>query len=727
MIKKKIYLFFALFFLIASFANAQEDFNLISDAQINLCPCSNQAYNILLQNTGSASSTYQIRSDGAASGWVTATPSELTLNPATAANILVYVNSPCSIKEKFDLKTFVASANGLTKSISQDLNFLACYDYSIGLGQIQDFKEDMKSVSFEEHENGYEACEEVKKIIPILIENKEDYGNIYDISLIGEEWSKLNANEFPLEGKQKGILLLILEPPKGSEREYKLRLDAITRLGQLKKSADIDLKVEKCYALSLDIKKERDSLCGEDKKEYDVEIKNDGKFAETLDLSIEGPGFISFENITALKLNTNQQKTISLEANPSAADSGNFNVKVTASNDKIKAEDAINLDVTEKNACYRANIEFKDTIKNYYAHEVFPVYIFNDGIREAAYKLSLEGPSWASITPNNLQLNPKQRGNVNLDLNPEEDASEGYYSIIIKAESNNEAYSKTINVSLKKENPLFKKIKATIGFYRYYFYLLAALIILIIIFWRLIQRRIRKIKEKYAKHKEKKEKQRALKEAREQREKEIRKKKEEEKERKEEEKRKKIEEKKKAEKITKKKETGKFFAKLKPYLIAALILIFIGTLIFSGIYFKLFEKLPKKPYYALLEIIYGIYAYLYYILIGIAFVIILAFISNRITKKRKKQAKAEKKPKKESKKKLKFFEKTFARLAVLILIAIAILFYVYGRNLFSYIKNFVVLYLYYFVVGILILIILIVIIRFYKPVMNFLLEEDKKE
>jgi uncharacterized membrane protein len=721
--KKKLPILVFVFLLIISFVNAQSDFNIISDPKIELCPCSNQAYNILLQNTGSSSSNYKISESGQAADWVSISPSGLTLNPGTATNLQVNVNSPCDAQGDFDLETFV-TADGLTKKITQDLNFLACYDYDVNLGEIQDFEEETKSVSFEGHENGYEVCEETQKIIPVLIENKESYGNTYEVSFQGQEWSGINAKEFNLAGNAQGILLLTLKPGAGSEGDYKLKLDTTTKLGEVKKSTEIDVKVEKCFDLSLDIEKEKDSLCGGDLKNYNVEIKNNGKFTETLDLGVEGSDFASIENITELTIGSKEKETLNLNVKPGASDSGNFNVNVIASNEELRAEDSINFDITQRNVCYKADIEFKALINNKYTHEVFPVTIFNNGIRQTEYEFSIEGPSWASLLQAELELNPGQKGNVNLNIDPGEDAEEGTFDITIKAEINDEVYSKTVKVNLKKENPIVKNIKSTIRFYQYYAYVLIVLIFLVAIFWIPARKQIKKAKEKYARYKQKQERQRALREEKRVRKEEADKKKEEEKARKEREERKKIEARKRAEKTTKKKERKKFFSKAMPYLITIIVLVVLGALIYAGIYFDVVEKIPKESFNTFLNIVYGAYAYLYYIIAGIILVIALIYAINRFGKKKKKKASAEKKPKKRAKK-TNFFKKTFVRIAILILIALLVLFSIYGKNLVDYVRGFVILYLYYFITGIVVLMILIFLIRFYKPILDFLMEEDK--
>ena len=75
--KKKLFLFI-IFLFVASLVNAQQDFNIVSSSKVDLCPCSNQAYNLLLQNTGSAAETYQITKSGKAAEWVKISPSAFT-------------------------------------------------------------------------------------------------------------------------------------------------------------------------------------------------------------------------------------------------------------------------------------------------------------------------------------------------------------------------------------------------------------------------------------------------------------------------------------------------------------------------------------------------------------------------------------------------------------------------------------------------------------------------
>jgi len=148
----------------------------------------------------------------------------------------------------------------------------------------------------------------------------------------------------------------------------------------------------------------------------------------------------------------------------------------------------------------------------------------------------------------------------------------------------------------------------------------------------------------------------------------------------------------------------------------------IASIIFIGHKSRLFNA--KYLHIYIRNLFYG---YLYYILIGVGTVIVLfllLLLYNFISKKGKKKEKVKKevkKPEKKAKKKEEWYSKPSYVIAVFapIMILLAALAYL---NLFNEIKDFVVLYSYYFGLGIVILVILILLVRFYKPLFKFLKE-----
>ena len=105
---KKIYLGLFLFIILfSSSVNAQEDFKATSKPLVELCPCSNQAYTVTVENIGTTASSYRVLASGAAAEWVTFSPNNFVLNPGQKGAFSVIVNSVCNIKGDFDLDIFI--------------------------------------------------------------------------------------------------------------------------------------------------------------------------------------------------------------------------------------------------------------------------------------------------------------------------------------------------------------------------------------------------------------------------------------------------------------------------------------------------------------------------------------------------------------------------------------------------------------------------------------------
>jgi len=718
---KKIYLGLLLFIILfSSSVNAQEDFKAISPRSVDLCPCSNQAYTVTVENAGTTASSYRVLASGAAKDWVTFNPDKFVLNPGQKGTFSVFVNSVCNIKGDFDLDIFIATNSGLAKVIKQTLKFSECYDYSLEQGEVVD----IDKVKFLEHDDSYLLCKNEQKSIPILIINKEGFGNRYILRLDAPEWAGLSVDSVSLDAEKSGILLVNFDTTD-VEGEFNFKLNAISELGKVQRKGNIDVNVEECYALELDLEKEKDVICGGEDKNYDIIIRNLGVLEQIVELELDAPEWADFGNFSLFDLESEEREIAILNVNPEDDVSGEFLVKVFAvieNKTELKFSDEIQLDITPKEACYKADISAKASVTNFYSQDLFFVKVKNNGIKIANYNVSLEGPSWISISPDSLQLNPGQTGNLNLIVNPSMDVEPGAYNIEINLESNNAVYSKNVDIVLKKENEFVKGLKANLKIYQYYIYLFIIIVVLIIVFRRQINKARNNLKKRYEKYKVKIERLRALKVARKEREEEKKKKEElEEKKQKEE---KELEEKRKK-LLKEKKKKKKKIEILKKFSINKLwyyVLLFIVIVIFIGHQNRLFNV--KYLHLYIRNFFYG---YLYYILIGSGIVIalfLLVLFYNFVSKKRKKKKKVKKAVKKAEKKiriKRKWYNISYYKILFIVLFGILI-YSISFFDLFENIKDFFVLYQYYMVLGIIILIMIIFLIRFYKPLFKFLKE-----
>ncbi len=224
-----LYPFLLLFLLINFVMSAQEDFTAFSKPSIELCPCSNQVYSVTVQNKGSLASSYTVLATGEAAEWVTFNPKSFVLNPGQSGRISATVNSICNIDDNLDLNIFITTANGLTKLVKQNLEFLQCYAYSLEQGQVVEAVEEQ--INYAQHDTTYELCTNEQQSIPILITNKEDFENSYRLFLDAPEWASLNVNDVRLDAKKSGIFFINYDTTDILEA-FDFKLSVISELGK---------------------------------------------------------------------------------------------------------------------------------------------------------------------------------------------------------------------------------------------------------------------------------------------------------------------------------------------------------------------------------------------------------------------------------------------------------------------------------------------------------------
>ncbi len=610
--KKALFYIFFLIIVIAFNVSAQQGFEITAQKEISICPCSNQGYPIYIKNNEDVAITYDILFSGSASGVVRAVPGKFSVGAGVVSYFYVYVNSACNTLGSYDLDVFIKPSFGDTKVIKQKVNFLSCYKYDVKTGNLKVIQDDQTTVRFKEHEASYAICQNQELYLPILIDNKEDYANSYLLSFDGPEWIKSSTERVELDGNSQGVVFLKLDPDSQAEGEFNLNLNILAELGNVHKVKQINFTVDKCYGLLIDIKKDKDIICGVSKN-YDITIENDGKFSEVLELNTSSE--IAKINNT-LTLGGNTKRTVSMVVDPSEEELGIFDISVKGNvlGTLVSASDSISIDLIKREECFRPYIAIDENIDNKFTEEYYAVTVINNGLKDVVYDISIEAPSWVEVTKQQLFIEKGKKDNFNIHVKPF-DEKEGDYDIALTLKAENVTYSKNIKFKLRHENWFVKTLKNLMSFYRYYILLLVVLVILIIIFFKPIQNKYAQFKDNNRKFKEGIEKQR-------QKEEEIRLRREERRKMQEERKINKEKEKqarliKKAEKKVKKQKARKKFklSFLKVFLILALIIVF------AGLIYYFFENI--RDFFVL---------YYIYVIVGIVLLIILINILSFFSK-----------------------------------------------------------------------------------------------
>ncbi len=385
------------------------------------------------------------------------------------------------------------------------------FDYSLFSGEFYSLKEGEEKIDFKFYNGTYRICSNERKTIPILVVNQGNAVNKYSLEALGAGWLKLNVNEFSLPKKQNGVVFLELEPGQDASGKYSIKINAMSSVGNLKKELSLGIHVENCYSVDLELEKEEDKVCGGTKQQYEGEIINRGKERNDVELTIKGPNWTSIgKNIFSIA--PEDKERFDLNADVPANAKGSFDVLVSAAVENfpsIKPEKKLSIEAVPKYDCYKAEVVSDETIKNYFSEVYVPIKIRNDGMNQATYGISLEGPNWLSLEPENLTINPGQLGNINLNINPNANISEGTYTAKINIKFDDIVYSRNIGIVLKKNQ--FSKLKSFFVFYQYYVYVVLFVVIILLVFRRKISSAI---KAKYKNYKIRRARLRALKKAR---------------------------------------------------------------------------------------------------------------------------------------------------------------------------------------------------------------------
>ena len=383
-------------------------------------------------------------------------------------------------------------------------------DFSLFSGKFHDFAEGQKSIEFEFYNGTYNICENEKKTIPIMVVNKANIDGRYSLDATGASWAGLNVREFALQGKQNGVVLLSLNPSLGAEGQYTIKVNGFSSAG-IEKSLGIDVDVEKCHSLNLEIEKEYDRVCGGESKKYSGELANGGLQRIDAELDVKGPNWISADK-SEFSIDANEKQEFGLNADVPANAKGIFDV-IAASSIKdlpsVKSEKKLSIEVVPAYDCYKPDFISDSKITSYYANEYVSVKIKNTGIKQAIYGISLDAPDWISVEPKKLVVNPGQSGNLNLNINPGNEITKGNYPIKINAQFSDILYSKNIEVILKRDK--FANITSFFVFYQYYIYVILTVAAILFAFRRQISN---KIKSKYKNYKIRKARLKALEAAR---------------------------------------------------------------------------------------------------------------------------------------------------------------------------------------------------------------------
>jgi len=205
-----------------------------------------------------------------------------------------------------------------------------------------------------------------------------------------------------------------------------------TNVGQYSLSISLDsndgsqtinhpVTVRDCFDYSIEAVDQVKHICPCESEKFDFEIKNSGEYTETYYLSVEGQNanqIVLSEEVVSLT--SGETKLVYAYATSSCNDLGEYDFTVIsnpASGPSVKSAGA-SLVV---DACYDFDIQTEQDLIAFCEHSQIsvPIEIENDGSTSNTYYFDLNGPIWANLENNKLDIPASQSKNVNMILTPD--------------------------------------------------------------------------------------------------------------------------------------------------------------------------------------------------------------------------------------------------------------------------------------------------------------------
>lgn len=234
-------------------------------------------------------------------------------------------------------------------------------------------------------------------------------------------------------GGSKTLFSYITPPSTTSPGTYRLKL--LVNSASASASAEYNIVVEDCRAVSLSFETSSKSTCPGEVTSYKAILRNIGRFTEDYSLSVDGQarGFTTLSD-TSVRLLPGQEKDVYAFVNPPFDKGGVYDFTISArpasASGVTSAQARINV-----LPCY--NYAFTSERSSYELCEAerisIPLALENKGTVANTYKMSASGPSFASLDRGLISLAQGQTAIVELLLSPQF-GTEGKFPVNVNIE-----------------------------------------------------------------------------------------------------------------------------------------------------------------------------------------------------------------------------------------------------------------------------------------------------
>ncbi|MFH1209690.1 MAG: hypothetical protein V1663_02795 [archaeon] len=244
-------------------------------------------------------------------------------------------------------------------------------------------------------------------------------------------WSTVVPNSFSLNQETKTLYIYVTPNSNVIAGNYNLNLIVNDELETKTKAFTVN--VNSCHNVQI-TGQENKEMCSCNLDVYTYTLKNNGVYDESLDVSVDGSAkdFLTLSQNSIL-LHPNEQKTLYAYVDVPCENYGNYGFALKVQNNNIISSFNSNLKV---NNCFDFDLNTDKDYVNFCEHSIenIEVSIKNLGEENNDFYATLDGPAWANIDSNKLNIQSMKEKSFNIVFNPDYGV-QGTFDITLRVKS----------------------------------------------------------------------------------------------------------------------------------------------------------------------------------------------------------------------------------------------------------------------------------------------------
>lgn len=418
--KKRLIYFLFLIIISSPIVFGADNFKVFSGEDITVCPGSTALITDKIESISNNPITLTISSSGSASGFSTIIPNGIVLQPNSIKTIYSYISPRTTTQTGIYTLSLNIDSDGDSERIEHKIDVKNCNDF------------DIKALRVFEN-----VCPAENTQVRFELKNLGSYDETYTIEAEGniKDWISLSSDFISLKRDESKIITAFINAPSTAEGQYFFTLVIKSQTTDIVKFAESSIIVNPCYTFSVESDEASLTMCERSTEDIDLNLINKGSTVNTYKLSLEGPLWANL-NKNQITLNKNQDSDFKILLNPELGVEGNFKIDLKVLTEKGSLQGITSYNVNVKK-CYDVAINIErdsDIICNSLSNK-YAVNIKNLGEVDTDYILSIEGPEWAKLEDQKLNINEGDEENINLEISPSNDAESKEYEIKITAQA----------------------------------------------------------------------------------------------------------------------------------------------------------------------------------------------------------------------------------------------------------------------------------------------------